>query len=121
DATVGRANKRKGGRANGARPAVARAASEGGSLLRPTHQPVARGALGGGNLALGKFRGNLDPQRVRLFVAVHGREVEPLVRRDEVGGARAGRAHHAEVEKFPRGGGIARRRSSADNRLITYH
>jgi hypothetical protein len=85
-------------------------------------QPVARGALGGGDFALRHFGGDLDAQHARLLVAVHGREVEPFVRRHQIGRRAAGRAHHAALEELlVCGGGLGTRQASGVHALITGH
>src|SRR5262249_52031877 len=62
--------------------------------------PLARGALRRRDLRRGHLRGDLPAQPDGILVAAHGREVEPLVRSDEIDGDRSpGRAVDAELEK----------------------
>src|SRR5258708_95298 len=73
--------------------------------------PVARGALCRGDLRLRHLGGDLTTQSDCVLVAQHGREVEPLVRGDEVDRERASdRAAHPELKEIIAGVIAARRR-----------
>ena len=78
-------------------------------------QPGARRALGGGDLDVGHLIGDLAPQPNRLAVAFHRREIEPLMRGNEIDRRIAtDRVHHSELEQH-----IARGRAFAERRRIT--
>ena len=60
-------------------------------------EPVARRALGAADLGVGHLLGDFAAQPRRVDVPAHGRDVEPLVRLDQIDRhARAGRIVHAE-------------------------
>src|SRR5271169_3380104 len=78
-------------------------------------EPIARRALSGGNLALRHLFGDLSPQPYRFQVALYCRQIEPLVRGDEIDRhIAADRIHHAEFEEHVAGGrSLTERRRAA--------
>ncbi len=67
--------------------------------LRMALEPIARGALRPADLGIGHLLGDFAPQPRRVGVPAHGRDIEPLVRLDQIDrDARPGRIVHAERE-----------------------
>ncbi len=67
--------------------------------LRMALEPIARGALGAADFGVGHLLGDFAAQPRRIGVSTHGRDVEPLVRLDQIDrDTRAGRIVHAERE-----------------------
>jgi hypothetical protein len=79
-----------------------------------TEEPIARGALRGGNLGVRHLIRDLAPQSHRFAVAFNCREIEPLMRRDEIDRHIApDRIHDAKFEEH-----VACGRSLAERRHI---
>ena len=103
--------------------AAARSCGAAGAASALALEPVARGALRLPDLAVRHFGGDLAPHARRLRMAPHGREIEPLVRRYEIGRNRAaGRVHHAElVEGFSARIDRSKRRAVDVGEIVTGH
>ena len=81
--------------------------------LRMALEPIARRALGAADFGVGHLLGDFAAQPRRIGVSTHGRDVEPLVRLDQIDrDTRPGRIVHAEREaalRVLRFDGISRR------------
>ena len=86
-------------------------------------QPIARRALRGRDLDVGHLIGDFAPQPYRVAIALHRREIKPLMCGDEIDRrVAADRIHHSEFEQHVAcGRALAQRRGSAVENFITSH
>jgi hypothetical protein len=86
-------------------------------------EPIARGALRGDDFALRHLVGDFPPQPNGVAIALHGREIEPFVRGDEIDRHFAAkRVHHAKFEQHVAcGRSFTERRRRAVENLKTCH
>ena len=108
-------------RAAAARRAVCR--GDAASRVAAAGRTRGRGALGGGNLDIRHLVSDFAPQPDRVDVSLHRREIEPLVRSDEIDRRVApDRIHHPEFEQHVAGDWpFAKRRRVAVENFITSH